>query len=442
MPAGVVIVGGGLAGLSAAVRLTSEGFNVTIFENRPYWGGRVSSFPDPATGWEIDNGPHLITGAYEYTRQFLQTIGSASKIDFQPHLQTVYFDPEKGKASLRSVSLPGNLSLMAGLLKFRFLRLKDKLGILKALQRLGRLNESPELDFFTADAWLIRQKQTTAARRYFWDVLCLAALNAPPGLVSFLQFFRVLKKSFWAEKEKARLGFANAGFQDVFAGPAEAFLRKRGAGLYKKETVLNLEIQNNRAFALQLKGRKLSDFDALVLAVPPHALEKMIPKNFIQQLTVNRIRFHPIVSVHLYLKTELFPEKFLAFIGGTCQWIFNMNAIRSSKYWEGIWYSVVISGAEEEAKLPKDTIVSQIFSDFQKIQPGWKPSDVLHIRVIKELSATAPGSPGAEAGRPSQKTAFKNIFLAGGWTRTGLPDTIESAVLSGELAAKEVMAQS
>ena len=434
----VAIVGGGLAGLSAAVQLQEKGYAVTLFEKRPFLGGRVSSFQHPQTGWEMDNGPHLLIGAYESTRRFLKTIGSASQIDFQPFLQTTVFDPQFGRATLRSFPFWGKLHLAVGLFRFKFLSLKDKLGIAAALLKLQQTQETADLDTLTVHQWLIQRKQTPAAITYFWKILCLATLNASPEVAGFLPFFRVLKQAFLSEKQNSVLGFVTTSFEDAFGSAAENHLKKRDVRIFKYEPVMGIRIDGNRVAALQLKNAFFRKFDYLVLAVPPDGLKKLLPRPISSCILPKEILFAPIVSVHFYLKRPLFSEKFLAFVGGTSQWIFNMNAIRWEISWQGYWYSVIISGAEEEIRLTREELISRITSDFRKLRPDFETDAILQVVVIKERRATVLCYPGFDSMRPCPKTPFKNAFLAGGWTKTGLPDTIESAVLSGEWAVEAI----
>ena len=434
----VAIVGGGLAGLSAAVRLLEKGNEVTLFEKRPYLGGRVSSFRDPHIGCDIDNGPHLLVGAYESTIRFLDLIGSASKVDFQSYLQTMFFDPINGWAELRSFPIFGKLHLAAGLFRFKFLSLKDKISIATAFLDLQKIEETPELDSVTVRDWLIKRKQTPASITYFWEILCMATINASTGVASFLQFLRVLKRSFLSDEKKSRLGFVNTSFSNTFGSPADFFLKKQGARIFKQQPILGIQMRGNLAVDLKLNDATYRDFDTLVLAIPPKSLKKLLPRGSLSQIFRKEIFFNPIVSVHLFLKEPIFKQKILAFLGGTSQWIFNMNAIRREISWGGYWFSVAISSAKAEIDLTKADLISKIISDFQKINPDLKSDSILHASVVKERYATALFSPGFDSIRPCQRTAFENVFLAGGWTKTGLPDTIESAVLSGELVAQSI----
>ncbi len=435
----VAIVGGGLAGLSAAVRLQEKGCAVTLFEKRPFLGGRASSFQNPNTGWEVDNGPHLLIAAYESTRRFLKTIGSISKIDFQPFLQTPFFDSQLGRATLRSFPFWGKLHLAVGLFRFKFLSLNDKLRIATAILKLQKMEESTDPDVRTVREWLIQNKQTPAAIKYFWETLCLSTLNTSSESASFLQFFRVLKRAFLSNQQNSRLGFVTTSFDDAFGSAAENYLKKRGARIFRYEPVLGVQIEQNHATALRLKNDFFRNFDFLILAVLPDGLKKLLSPSIASRILPKEILFSPIVSVHFYLKEPLFFEKFLAFVGGTGQWIFNMNAIRHKISWEGYLFSVSISGAEKEMSLSREELILRISSDFQKIRPDFEADAIRQVVIVKERRATALCTPGFDAARPCQRIPIENVFLVGGWTKTGLPDTIESAVLSGEWAAEAIV---
>ncbi len=439
MPESVAIVGGGLAGLSAAVELAGAGVPCTLFEKRPYLGGRVSSFRDPKTGWTLDNGPHLLAGAYHATRQFLQKIGSLEKIHFQPRLQVPYFDTQKGWAALKAASLPPPFHLLSALTKFPLLKQVERARVLKALVALQRLPETASLDALALSDWLESQRQPPAARRFFWDVLALATLNALPEAVSLLNFHRVLHRAFFSGKENARLAWATEPFQEIFAGPAEAFLIHNGAQILKAQPVLGVKVKPNRAAVLVGKEGELGSFEQVILALPPTQAEALLRPHWPELSLAEAANPSPIITVHLFLKKKAFSPPFLAFVDGTAQWIFYLNALHTRPSWEGHFYSAVVSGAVRESALGKAELVQAVFRDLRGIQPNLNESDILHSRVVKEMAGTQVFPPGGEQHRPGAETPFPILFLAGGWTRTGLPDTLESAVISGKLAAAKVL---
>ncbi len=437
MPRRVAIVGGGLAGLSAAVHLTVAGVPCALFEKRPYLGGRVSSFRDPATGEVLDNGPHLVAGAYHATRHFLRLLGSENALFFQNRLNVSYFNKQKGWAELKAGRLPTPFHLLSALGKFRFLSLKERAGILKALGVLRRLPESDALDAISLNDWLANRRQIGAARRFFWDVLVLAMLNAPPEAVSLLNFHRVLHRTFFSSKKDARLGWVTESFEQVFARPAETFLVQNGAQIFKNWPVLELKADGKRVQALVGKAGNRTNFDGVIFALPPDQVKRLLYPHWPDFSPAAAAVASPIVTVHIFLNRPLFSSPFVAFVGGTAQWIFNMNAIHRAPEWKGFLYSVVVSAAVREAVQSKSELVEAVLHDLQKIEPNLRTSDVRHSRVVKEMSGTFVFPPGGEKTRPLPETPLKNLLLAGGWTHTGLPDTIESAVLSGEVVAKK-----
>ena len=439
MPKRVAVVGGGLAGLSAAVRLTAAGVPCTLFEKRPYLGGRVSSFPDPQTGWVLDNGPHLLVGAYQATRRFLQKIGSADKIHFQDNLQVLYFDVKRGWGELKALAIPAPFHLLGALARFRFLTPAERLAVLKGLWALRKMPESPSLDQISLADWLTAHGQPEGSRRFFWEVLALAMFNAASADISLLNFHRVLHKAFFGEKKNARLGWATEPFDTAFGGAAETFLTQNGSKIHKNEPIFQLKTENGHGTALLGKSGRFSNFDQIVLALPPPQVAALLPPRLQTQIPLNGFRPSPIVTVHLFLKRRVFAAPFLSFVGGTAQWIFNLNVLRASPRWEGYGYSAVVSGAEKEVVHRKTDLIAHIFRDLKQIEPQLQESDLLHSRVVKERLGTYVVVPGGEARRPTAKTPLSNVFLAGGWTQTGLPDTIESAVLSGEHAAQAIL---
>ncbi len=438
----VAVIGGGLSGLSAAVSLAAEGKRIILFEQRQHPGGRTNSFIDETTGDVVDNGQHLMMGCYHETRSYLNSIGSAHLATLQPSLHIDFVDPAKGSSTLESSSLPSPFHVLTGLLRLSHMSVFDRLRLLRVGKELLRTSHEKEklLDSLTVDEWLTGLGQTDETKKYLWDTIAIGTLNDHPTKVSALLFFRVLRAAFVGTKDDSCLLIPRVGLSELLVEPAVRFLTDRHSEIRTGVRVQSLSVDGDRIRNLHTAAGDVVEAEAFVLAIPYFDLPGILPDEMIVPSAPLFVST-PILSINLWFDRQVFDKEFVAVLGSTIQWIFNRNLLCTSPGTGGEnsqHLSLVISGAEEYVEFDKESIVQIALEDLRRILPAMNGATLVRSIVIKEKRATFTPKPGLEMVRPDTRTKLKNLFLAGDWTNTGLPATIEGAVMSGRKAAISV----
>ncbi len=433
-----IIVGAGLAGLAAGVDLAEQGIKVLVLEKRETLGGRASSFKDPKTGQSVDNGQHLFMGCYTQTLEFFNKIQALDKLEFQKTLLLNYFEPGGRQSHLACPNLPAPLHLLWGLLSFKPLTFFSKVAVFRAGSKLSRGNTGSAK---TVREWLEQEKQPQATRKYFWEPLVLATLNTGLQRASVRLLATVLKAGVMAGGKYSRLGFARTGLSQLYAEGAKKFIEDRGGRVESKASVQNFVVSKSRVVGIKMYGGRVLPCPAVISSVTPHDLRSLLPVS----LQTSGQPFHylkglhssAILSVHLWLDREAVPLEWAGMLGTSVQWIFNKK--RMFRQAEGDYLSLVISDADKFMRMKSSDIAALAVKDLQKVFSSARGARVLRHWVVKEPFATLSADPKVQALRPGCRTNLKNLFLAGDWTDTGLPATMESAVKSGRIAAKAVM---
>ena len=438
-----VVIGGGLSGLSAAVELSSSGQRVLLIEQKQHLGGRTYSFVDETTGDVVDNGQHLMMGCYRETRRYLRTIGADHMATLQPSLRIDFVDPLKGRAQLLASSFPPPLHMLAGLMRLGTLPLPNRLQLLRvgfAIFRTSRRKEQL-LDSMTVDQWLTSLGQSTENKSYLWDTIAVGSLNDHPGKVSALMFFRVLRAAFMGTRQDSCLLVPRVGLSELLVIPAAHYITEHGGETRRGARVQSVNVRNHHVESIQTAGGESLVANSYILAVPSHDLPSASGD---EPLLTDLPPFTttPIVSINLWLDREIFQDEFAAVLNSNIQWIFNRTRLcdgaRSTRS-TGQHLSLVISGAEHFVDWSKESIIQMALADLDRVIPGAHEAVLIHSLVIKERRATFSPRPGMENHRPDTRTTVDNLFLAGDWTNTGYPATIEGSVMSGRKAAEAVM---
>jgi hydroxysqualene dehydroxylase len=427
----VVIIGGGLAGLSAAVELTSVGIPVVLFELRQQLGGRTYSFFEPKTTSTVDNGQHLLMGCYSATRKYLKLVNAEQYFSLQSSLEIPFLSSGGANSVLHCPNAPAPLHVALGLLSFHVLPLKDRFKLFTVAQEI--LTTSPEkektLDRLTVDEWLSQLRQPEACRKYLWDVITIGALNNHPTNVSALMFFRILRAAFLGKKENASLMIPRIGLSDALIQPAQKFIQERGGQIHTGVGVRNIRLEGNMVRSVRTTAGDELEAPCIISAVPWYALPQMLP-----QISCT-LQASPIIAIHCWFDRQVTNLDFSALIDTRIQWLFNKGSHKDENGQTIQHLSFVISGAQDSVEMTKEELLRITLDDVCQLLPDSKNAQLLHSVVIKEKRATFTPSPGLETIRPTAQTEYDNLFLAGDWTATGYPATIEGAVLSGQTAA-------
>lgn len=439
----VIVLGGGTAGLSAAVDLASHGHRILLLEQKPHLGGRTYSFTDKHTGDAVDNGQHLLMGCYHATQRYLESIGSVHLAHLQPNLHIGFLHPVNGFAALSCPPLAAPLHVLVGLLRLKTLPFSHRLRLLRIGSELlaSSVQKERQLEQMTVDQWLRSLGQTPENRKYLWDILAVGTLNDDPAKVSALLFYRVLKAAFLGTRRNSCLLIPKVGLSDLLVEPAVRFLESRGSEVRSGAGVETIITRNGVVTGVKAR-RKTFTGRAYVSAVPYHALHALQETWRKEDLLVDQLsafESSPIITLHLWFDRQVLEQEFVATLDSTIQWIFNRTRMIHGENVPGRQYlSVVISGASAYVAWPKEKLVRLAIKELRDLLPHARDAKIVRSLVIKEKRATFLPAPGMEHIRPPIKTAAPNFFLAGDWTGTGFPATIEGAVLSGFSASAAV----
>ena len=437
MSARVVIIGGGFAGLTAGVRLSERGYKATVLERRGHLGGRAYSFIDQKTGDVVDNGQHLFMGCYHHTIDFLKTIGRLDRLKFQERPRVDFLDRE-GFASFDCPPLPAPLNVLAGLFRMKGLGAGDKLRALNlrhAIKTNGRF--SP--DSLTVDQWLNQLGQSDRIKTRFWYPMVIATLNQSPRIASARMLQVVLKEAFGGDSRSANIGISRVGLSDLYTDGASDFIKSRGGEVQTNAQVQQLVIERGAAVAVELKDGERIEADNFIGAVPPSALFAILPDELKNDefASLEKLGSSPIVSINLWFDRPITDREFVGLLGTRSQWLFNKDLIVSTGK-RSNQIAVIISAARDFVDWTRNDLVEMAVSELHELLPESRTADVRHSVIVKEREATLSHTVESDNLRPCPRTSIPNLILAGDWTKTGLPATIESAVMSGDLAARMV----
>ncbi len=421
-----LIIGGGLAGLSTAVHLAKNNHRVELIEASPKLGGRAYSYFDRSLGLVVDNGQHLIMGCYHSTIEYLNIIGASSLLEYPPTLTALFNDGYNNYNLKVPSALPFPINLLTSVLLFKYLSISEKNRLVIFFIRLKTgLNNS---EGGNAEDWLVSEGQSTPRLLEFWRLIGVSALNSEISSVSAIMFRKVLLEMFMKGTFESTLLVPKRGLTEVFINKAIEYLDERKGIISTGEKAVNCEFRNGKIENVLTSQRKIDDFDDVVLALPTYSpfLSQIIPPG-----SLDKYQYSTIISVHINIKYTPKGHKFVGFFNSPIHWVF----------FHRDHISLVISAAGKLLELNSAELLS-IVRDELKMRldiSGIKSED---IRIIREKRATYISSPELDVNRISQKTNYSNFFLAGDYTDTGLPSTIEGAILSGKNAAGMVLNQS
>lgn len=429
-----MIVGGGMAGLAAAVDLVRRGRTVVLIERKQHLGGRTYSFVHPETGDDVDNGQHLMMGCYHSTLRYLRTIGTMDAVEVQKRLTVLFRRKGKPSGLLRSGPLPAPFHILTGLLRLDILRRVDRVRLLRVGIELLRRNPDSDrhLRSITVDRWLDEMRQSPENKEYLWNIIAIGALNDAPDAVSASMFAKVLKSAFFGARKNASMVIPKRGLSQVLVDAAESYIRRHGGRIVLNTSVTNIEIDAGMVQSVTLENGEVILPATVVSAVPYFDLPRLIPGGATMAAdSAGAFVSSPIITIHLWFDAHFVEEQFAALVGSPIHWVFNKSAVYGRKR-EGLMYlSLVVSGARDLVGKSKEELVALAHDELKQFYPAASLAAVVHSLVIKEKRATFTPSVGIDSHRPPSRTAVSNLFIAGDWTDTKLPATIEGAVQSG-----------
>lgn len=430
----MVIVGAGVSGLATAVSLARNGIRSLVLEQKPAAGGRASSFRDATTGEVVDNGQHVLIAGYKRTMEFLTGIGTLNLLAVQPQPALLFHHPLRGFRRFSVPRLSSPLHVGTAIATSNLFRLSDRVRLLRAGRALANRNATVPEDA-TITEWLDMTRQSQEVRRSFWEPLAVSIMNELPQLAAAAPFIRSLREAFIGPWRNGCLAFPTVSLTHLYAHRAVEFIHSRGGEVRCSQDVRQLLVRENVVEGVVLRDGTPIHARAVVLSVPPYRLGDLAVGRT-GGIDINALRqfsYSPIVSTHLWFKHGFMPQQFVGLIGRRTQWVFNRRRIESTDS-PLAHLSTVTSAAHDLVDCSNDEIVQSSLDDLRTVF-GSRVDRPYHSVVVREKRATISLTPSAERARPPQRTESPNLFLAGDWTRTGYPATIEGAVISGERCA-------
>jgi hydroxysqualene dehydroxylase len=430
-----LVIGGGFAGLSAAVYLSEKHFQIKLLESSPKLGGRAYSLINEKLNCRFDNGQHIMMGCYENTIDFIRKIGAVDLLDIQKSLQVNFVKPGGLIYQLKTPRFFYPLNLLYGILNYRALSLKERVKIIDFFLDLICCF-SEDLGDKNIAEWLKDKKQSDNSIKSFWEILIVGMLNTSAKNASAILFAEVLKRVFFNGAKSASIVIPKTDLSNLYVKQSEEFIKNNSGEICLSERVQKFLIENNRVKKVITDRNEYEDFDFIISAVPAHAFEKVEIVvldnsliNTLEQLKkmAGEFNYSPILNIHLWLRKNPFSEKFYGLIDSKIHWIFN----------HGSHISITTSNAADFIPLGEKEILSSFYSEIEKYFPIFNQDLIMDSKVIKEKRATFIPDTRTTSARERVLTMFGNLIIAGDWANTGLPSTIEGAVLSGMAASEK-----
>lgn len=427
----LVVCGGGLAGVAAACEGALLGAQVTLVERRPFLGGRAFSFTEPRTGREIDNGQHVFLGCCAAYRGLLRLLGTERHTTLQRRLDAPVRDRAGRRGALRASALPAPLHLGLSFAAYPHLGAAERARALRALAALAAVRDGdPELDRVSFAEWLAAHGQGKGAIDRFWDLIVLPTCNDRSARVSAAIAAFVLREGFLRTATGSAIGWSRVGLTRLVDPAARRLLAAHDGQVVSGRQV----VEAGPGGVLLSDGERL-ETDAVVLALPPERARTVAPAALPEDPGLGA---SPIVNVHVWYDRPVMEEPFTAVLDSPAQWIFNRRAMDGDTS-AGQHLAVSISGAHREIGVSRGALAEELIAELAALMPAARGARVEAWAVVKEPRATFAAAPGQAARRPGAHTALEGVALAGAWTDTGWPATMEGAVRSGIRAARAAL---
>ncbi|HEY6990828.1 MAG TPA: hydroxysqualene dehydroxylase HpnE [Bryobacteraceae bacterium] len=421
----VAIVGGGLAGLSTALALGSIGYPVTVYEARPFLGGRATSYSvnTAEENLTIDNCQHVLLRCCVNLIDFYQRLEVIERIDFW---REFYWIEPGGRVSiLKRGRFRAPFHLAESFAKIRFLAIADKISIARALLAARKeYGKRTDLERITMLDWLREKKQTASAIERFWRQVLVSAINEDLDRMAAVHGLQVFALGFLQKVDSYEMGVPAVPLGELYS--EKAWARYVCVKLAPRTPIERLRVEKGRIEGLESKGELLKA-DAYVFAVPFERIPALAPE---LGLDFSSFTHSPITGIHLWFDRQVTKLPHATLLDRTIQWMFNKD--------EGRYLQLVISASRSLAEMPRGEVVDLALKELKEFFPAVADAKLERSHVVKEMRATFSAAPGLEGKRPRTATDFTNLFLAGDWTRSGWPATMEGAVRSGYLAAEAV----
>ena len=446
MSKSVAIVGGGVAGIAAAAALADAGFGVQLFEKRPLLGGRASSFFDPQTGERTDECQHGTMRCCTNLANLLERLGVHDQIQYFDALE--FLDGDGKRSQITGCGLPAPAHTAVSFLMFKSLGIGDKIAIGRAMFAMLRTPPNSALDAISAEAWFQKLGQTERAVKRFWRPILVSACNENLDRISAATALKIFRDGFLLNATAFHFGLSKVPLGTLYHEPTLNYLKARNGCVRVRTIVDRIETAggpNGSVTGIVLQDGERIEADYYLSALQCDLLLKILPSDATQNIpyfdNLRHIELSPIAGIHLWFDRVLDCPASLALLDRKTEWIFNKNKIFNETDTKETYLSLVISASYDLASLPKEDIIALVLADVRACLPDAQTANVVKSHVIRWPKATISPKAGTETLRPGQVSPIANLFVAGEWTRTGWPSTMEGAARSGYLAAEAILAK-
>jgi squalene-associated FAD-dependent desaturase len=433
MPERVVIIGGGLAGLAAAAALAGRDLDVALLESRTRLGGRAGSFTDAASGQLLDVCQHVSMGCCTNLAHFCRTVGIAHFL--RPQRDLWFLTPDRRLSRFGADSLPAPLHLARSFLRAHYLTLTEKLRIAWGLTCLKHSPAAADPPF--AD-WLERHGQTPRTVARFWGLILTSALNETPDRIGLRYARKVFLDGFLRHRRGCEVELPRVPLGRLYGPELQGWLERHGVQLHLGRAARGLRVAGREVVGLEMRGGDIEEADWYIAAVPFDRLLDLLPGEVAAEppfAGLRNLETSPITSVHLWYDRPITPLPHAVLVDCVGQWLFNRGETAPGEH----YLQVVVSAARGFRGLVREEVERRIVAELAVLFPAATAARLVRARVVTEHAATFSAVPGVDRWRPPQASPLRNLLLAGDWTATGWPATMEGAVRSGYLAAEALL---
>jgi zeta-carotene desaturase len=436
----VTVVGGGVAGLAAACALADRGHRVRLLERRPYVGGRASSYEHPGTGEVIDNCQHILLGCCTNLIDLYRRLGVENEIYWSDAI--TFLEPGGRRSVLQPSPLPAPLHTSASFLGAKCFSVSDKVTIARGIHAfLWKTPPDSEENFAQ---WLKKHHQSERAIRRFWHPVLASALNEDPEFISVKYAAKVFREAFLFSAEGGRMGIPRIPLSQLY-GRAIDYIQSRRGQVLLRTSVQTIEACGEQ-WAVRSNEGESYESDAVILALSFEGLATLLPalpQNAASEKLAGKLDMFshsPITSIHLWFDREITDLTHAALLDTTIQWMYHKSKLQSAhRNRPGSYVELVVSASRPLIPLRRQEIIDLAMRELELFFPASRDAALLKAAVTKELRATYSIRPMLDSIRSSSQSPWPGIYLAGDWTATGWPSTMESGVRSGYLAAEAVV---
>jgi squalene-associated FAD-dependent desaturase len=442
----IAVVGGGVSGLAAACALAQDGYAVDLFERRPYVGGRASSYLHPGVDEVIDNCQHIVLGCCTNVLDLLRRAEAEDTMLWSNGI--TFLEPGGRQSRLKPARLPAPFHSTPSFLAAKALGLRDKIAIARAIAAFLQ-GSKPQDDRRNFAEWLRSTRQTPRAVEHFWKPVLFSALNEDPDRISVRYAAKVFREAFLFSAEAGRMGVPRVPLSEMYGRVATA-IERAGGKVHLRSTIEKLcRDEASGRWWLRI-GEQTEEFDAVVLALSFEGLEKLLPalpegatRDRLQKLLAG-FSHSPLTGIHLWFDREITPLHHAVLLDTTMQWLYNTSRIQPERQSMrgGHLIELVVSASKSLVPMERQAIIDLAMRELALFFPAMREARLLKAAVVKEVRATYSIVPGLDTFRPTAESGWPGLMLAGDWTATGWPSTMESAARSGYLAAEAISRES